>query len=161
MNLGLSRIVIYTAAICFVLSTGAPTAVAQSAAKCKVKITVPQPGDKVGKDGRVRGTATIPSGGYLWVVAHMKDLAAEWWPQAGRPAVIDKDGGWVIIAAYGRAEDVGQQFEVAAVVVDANTNARLRDWFKTAREHDYPPIEFPDAVEGCIPVKVTVNKTSH
>jgi hypothetical protein len=161
MRVRLSMITVSIAVVSCLLFAGAPLAVAQNAAKCEIKITTPQPGDKVGKDGRVRGTAKIPNGTYLWVFTHMKDLAAEWWPQGGRAALIDPDGGWVIIAGFGRADDVGQQFEVAAAVVDANTNTRLRDWFKTAKERDYPSIEFPGTVEGCVPVKVTVNKTSH
>ena len=159
-SLPVAATTIIIAACLFFLLRDASTALAQQAAKCEVKITTPQPGDRVGKEGRVRGTATIPTGTYLWVLAHMKDLVAEWWPQGGRPAVI-KNGEWVIITAYGRADDIKQQFEVAAVVVDANTNTRLLDWFKTVREKDYPPIEFPDSVEGCVPIKITVTKTSH
>jgi hypothetical protein len=162
MRVQLATIAISAVMVSFLLLAGAPPAVAQNATKCEVKITTPQPGDKVGKSGRVRGTAKIPNGTYLWVLAHMKDLVAEWWPQGGRPAVIDPDEGWVIITGYGAAEDVNQQFEVAAVVVDANTNTRLRAWVEECKKrNDYPPIEFPDAVSGCVPVKVVVNKTSH
>jgi hypothetical protein len=145
----------------FFILASIPAAFAQQAAKCQVDITTPQPGDKVGQEGRVRGAATIPRGTYLWVLVHMKDLVAEWWPQGRHSAVIGQDGKWVIIAAYGQAKDVQQEFEVAAVVVDANTNAGLLDWFKTAEEKHYPPIEFPSTVQGCVPVKVTVIKTSH
>jgi hypothetical protein len=161
LTVRLSTLTVFIVTTCFLLSAGTPSAVAQSAATCEVKISTPRPGDQVGKDGRVRGTATIPNGTYLWVLAHMKDLAAEWWPQGGRPAVIDPHGEWVIISGYGRAEDVGQQFEVVAVVVDANTNTHLRAWSQSAKQLDYPSIEFPDAVEGCVPVKVTVKKTSN
>jgi hypothetical protein len=116
----------------------------------------------VGRDGRVRGTAKIPSGTYLWVLAHLKDLTEEWWPQGGRPASIDpQTGEWVIIAGYGRAEDVKENFEVAVVVVDANTTSRLRDWFKDAKAKDYPPIDFPTPIDGCPPIRIVVNKTSH
>jgi hypothetical protein len=134
----------------------------ETSVTCEVRISTPKPGDRVGRDGRVRGTAKIPSGTYLWVLTHLKDLTEEWWPQGGRPASIDpKTGEWVIIAAYGRAEDVKENFEVAVVVVDANTNSRLRDWFKDARAKDYPPIEFPTPIDGCLPIKVVVIKTSH
>ena len=139
-----------------------PLAAQKPPTTCEVTVSTPQPGDKVGREGRVRGTARIPSGTYLWVLSHMKDLTEEWWPQGGRPASIDSQTGeWVIITAYGRTEDVKQDFEVALVVVDANTNSRLRDWFKDAKAKDYPGIEFPTPIDGCPPIKVVVHKTSH
>ena len=139
-----------------------PLAAQKASTSCEVKVSTPQPGDKVGRDGRVRGTAKIPSGTFLWVLSHMKDLTEECWPQGGRPASIDpQTGEWVIIVGYGRAEDVKENFEVAVVVVDANTNTRLRDWFKDAKAKDYPSMEFPSPIDGCLPIKVVVNKTSH
>jgi hypothetical protein len=162
MSVRVATIAVSIATASFLLSAGASSVVAQNAPGCEVKITTPQPGDKVAKKGWVRGTATIPNGTYLWVLAHLKDLVAEWWPQGDRPAVIDQDGGWVINSFYGSTEDVGQEFEVAVVVVDANTNTRLGQYYTKAREvREYPPIEFPDAVEGCVPVRLTVKKTSH
>ena len=128
---------------------------------CDVKITSPVPGAQVSSQGRVRGTATIPAGTFLWVLAHLKDLVAEWWPQGGRPAVIEPDKTWVIVAGYGQPIDIREDFEVSAVVVDANTNRDLQAWFTGAqRTNSYPPIAFPTAVGGCVPVKITVKKTS-
>jgi hypothetical protein len=127
-----------------------------------VNVSTPLPGDNVGRDGKVRGTAKIPAGTYLWVLSHIKDLTEEWWPQAGRPASIDpQTGEWVIIVGYGRAEDVKQDFEVAVVVVNDGTNSILRDWFKDAKAKDYPPIGFPTSIDGCTPIRVVVHKTSH
>jgi hypothetical protein len=147
----------------FIFSLTMEVTLAQAPAPgCQVKVVTPQAGDKVGAEGRVRGTAKIPNGTYLWVLDHMKDLTEEWWPQGGRPASINSQTGeWVIIAAYGRARDVKEDFEVAAVVVDGNTNTTLRDWFKDAKAKDYPPIEFPNSIDGCPPIKITVRKTSH
>ena len=146
--------------LALVLGGSATRAEAQS--ECKITISSPLPGDKVGKQGRVRGTAELLPGAHLWVVAHMKDLTAEWWPQGGRPAVIGDDGSWVIVVGYGTPDDTGEDFEVAAVAVTADTDRKLREWFKKANEKgEYPPIEFPDTFEGCVPVKVTVKKTSH
>jgi hypothetical protein len=67
----------------------------------------------------------------------------------------------VIVTGYGRAEDVKQDFEVAVVVVNANTNALLRDWFKEAKAKDYSAIDFPTPIDGCLPIRVVVHKTSH
>jgi hypothetical protein len=141
----------------------APAAGAQEEeAACTVEITTPKPGDQVGRSGKVRGKARIPSGTHLWVMAHMKDLVLEWWPQGGRPAVVEDGGEWVIIAGYGAPEDVGELFEVSAVVVDANTNRRLLDWVKTAQQTgEYPPIPLPTPVDACVPVKVVIEKVSH
>jgi hypothetical protein len=47
----------------------------------------------------------------------MKDLSAEWWPQGGGLAIIGQDGSWVTIVGYGLQLDIGEDFEVAAVVV--------------------------------------------
>jgi hypothetical protein len=128
---------------------------------CEVQVTTPKPGDKVGKEGWVRGTATLPPGTFLWVLDHMKDLDAEWWPQGGRPAVVKSDRRWAIRAGYGRQQDIGEDFEIAAIVVDQNTNNNLLNWFKTAKAQDYPPLTFPSVVDGCKPFTITVNKTSH
>lgn len=140
----------------------APPAGAQEPGACKVEITTPKPGDQVGESGKVRGTARIPDGTHLWVLAHMKDLVAEWWPQGGRAAVVEPNGEWVIVTGYGLARDIGEAFEVAAVVVDANTHHRLLNWVNRAKETgDYPPIEFPTPLDECVPVKVVVEKVSH
>ncbi len=128
---------------------------------CSVRIITPQRGDKVGKEGKVTGFAKLPPGSFLWVLSHRKDLAAEWWPQMGRPAVIQEDDSWVIITGYGRQEDIKEDFEVAVVVVDANTNNQLRDWFKTAKQKDFPPVDFPTTIDDCPAAKITVTKTSH
>lgn len=144
------------------LAALAPVTTAAQAPSCRVEITTPKAGDQVGHQGRVRGAATIPPGTHLWVMAHMKDLALEWWPQAGREAVIEPDGSWVIIAGYGVADDVGEAFEVAAVVVDENTHRRLQEWAATSKKtKEYPPIDFPTPVDECVPVKVEVAKVSH
>lgn len=127
---------------------------------CQVIISAPLQGAKVGAEGRVRGTAKIPAGTHLWVLAHMKDLAAEWWPQGGREALINADGTWVIITGYGQPRDSGEQFEVAAVVVNEGTHSLLKKWFDdSVRRQSYPPIPFPDIVQGCGFAKVTVTKS--
>jgi hypothetical protein len=50
---------------------------------------------------------------------------------------------------------------VAVAVVDANTNNQLREWFKTAKQKDYPPVDFPTTIDNCPVTKITVTKTSH
>lgn len=144
-----------------VLVAGVAAGAEENGPACAVSLLAPKRGDRVGREGKTNGIAKIPSGTYLWVLTHRKDFAAEWWPQMGRPAVIQQDGSWVIITRYGTSEDIKEDFEVAVVVVDANTNTQLRDWFKTAKERDYPPIEFPTTVDACPVTKTTVSKTSH
>jgi len=126
-----------------------------AAATCAVEITSLKAGDKVGQSVTVRGTATIPADGYLWIFARKSSLGNQWWPQAGGPVEI-ANGEWEAEVFFGRAEDVGSNFDVAAVVVNAQTSAALTKWFATAKALDYPPVSFPDANSSCSIVKVKV-----
>src|SRR6185437_526051 len=123
-ELGMSRSVYMILSV--LLSVAAAQAQAQPNA-CQIKVVTPQQGDRVGGEGRVRGTAKIPSETHLWVLSHLKDLTDDWWPQGGRPASINPDTGeWVVIVAYGRPKDINELFEVAVVVVNSDTNTHLR-----------------------------------
>jgi hypothetical protein len=126
-----------------------------AAGMCAVEIISLKPGDKVGQSVTVRGKATIPPDGYLWILAHKSSLGNQWWPQAGGPVEIT-NGEWEAEVFFGRAEDVGSNFDVAAVVVNAQTSAALTKWFATAKALDYPPVSFPDATSSCSIVKVKV-----
>ncbi|HEY3579783.1 MAG TPA: hypothetical protein VGK82_04540 [Pyrinomonadaceae bacterium] len=127
-------------------------------ARCSVEINSLKDGDKVGESVTVRGNATIPADGNLWLLAHKSSMGNQWWPQAG-PIEI-KNGEWQAEVFFGRSRDVGSNFEVAAVVVNHETNTALTKWFSTARTSDYPPVVFPDANSSCSVVKVTVVKTA-
>src|ERR1017187_2307574 len=132
-----------------------------STGACKVTVSTPRPEDNVGSVGEVRGAALIPGGTYLWVLSHPRGLAEKWWPQGTEStSIYQKPGEWATIARYGAAKDMNQEFEIAVVVVDGDTNARLREWLRVADSANYPPIPFPRTVEGCPPVRVTVNRNN-
>jgi hypothetical protein len=80
-----------------------------------------------------------------------------WWPQGGGPARV-RDERWSVFVTYGIPEDVGRQFEVAAVVVNEQTNRDLQKWVEDTKP-PYPPTKFPTPVKGCQPVTVIVKKT--
>jgi hypothetical protein len=91
----------------------------------------------------------------------VKDLRG-WWPQGDGPAEIREDGTWALVVGYGQAQDVGEDFEVAAAVVDENTNRALLEWYARSRAANaYPSIPFPDTIDRCPPLRITVKKISH
>jgi hypothetical protein len=145
-------------------------AAAPAASRCVVNVTSPMPGEGVGKEGSVVGTAQVPPGSYVHVLAHRKDYVAEWWPQMSRAAVLTgAKGDFIMIAGYGVEKDVNSAFEIAVVVVGEDDHKRLSayegDVRRIALERKLPPewtpVPLPATVEGCAPVMVTVKKTSH
>ena len=164
-----SRVALRTVASASVLTAwtvfalGSPAVEAQGrATTCELEITTPSPGDKVDRRGRVQGRAKIPAGSYLWVLAHVKYLREDWWPQGGRAAAIDANGTWEIMAFYGEPQDIGEDFEIALAVVNEPMNTQLRQWAQKGKQTGkYPPIEFPNTIDGCPPVKITVSKSGH
>ena len=126
---------------------------------CVVKITSHKEGDKVGASAPVRGTATIPLDGYLWIVARKSSMNNQWWPQAGgaiKPD--DTTGEWEAEVFFGQPRDVESNFDVVAVVVNLQTNKDLAKWASTAEQNGYPPVRFPNAISGCPIVQVRVMK---
>jgi hypothetical protein len=124
---------------------------------CVVVIDDPLPGSLVEDRGPVSGTAKIPAGGHLWVLAHKKLLAGAWWPQGNGETPVDTVSKFQIEAAYGIPEDRGD-FEIVAVVVSDAVSKLLDRWVDNAPARQYPPIRFPPVLEGCTPAKVTVVK---
>jgi hypothetical protein len=146
---------------CLVISLFAVYANAQAAkeGRCTVEITEPKTGESVGAEALVSGVARIPAGTYLWVFTHRKGLAI-WWPQGGGAAAIE-NGKWSVLVTFGGPQDRGAPFEVAALVVDHATHAKLEAWFKQAEESkSYPGMRLPVFVEGCEPPKITVTKAN-
>lgn len=129
-----------------------------SATACTVAITSPAEGNSVGPDGDVSGTATIPSSKYLWILAHRKGLQG-WWPQGGGPALVDQ-GKWQVSVTYGLPRDIGRDFEIVAVAVEAEANATLKAWVQRADSTGtYPPTALPASPASCAIARTTVRKT--
>ena len=127
-----------------------------------VKMTHPPEGGKVGKEVIVQGTAAIPNGHYLWVLARRIDFAPLWWPQ--RPAPLEEPTThkqkWQATAVFGGPQDVGWEFDVGVITVDKEGHRKLMEYWKTAmRTGDWRPIEIPPVTSP--PRIVKVKKISH
>lgn len=121
-----------------------------------VRIHEPRQGDRVGASGFVRGTARVPPGAALWLLARRKDQEG-WWPQGSGPVAFGGEQ-WGHPCTYGEAQDVGHEFEIAAVVVDAAAAQRLQRWIDEGRRSgNHPPVAFPQWT-SCRPATVTVAK---
>jgi hypothetical protein len=133
---------------------------ASSASGTQVEITDPErDGMKVGKDMDVKGTAEIPGGTYLWVLAHRtKGFKKVWWPQ--NEAEIDPvTKKWEVFVVFGGPQDIGYDFEIAVIVVDEKENSKLHDYRnKAMATGHWPPIPMPPTADGTAPVIRTVKK---
>ena len=114
----------------------------------QVEITVPErDGMQVGKDMDVKGTASIPSGNYLWVLAHrVKGFKKVWWPQ--NEAEIDPlTKKWEVFVVFGGPQDIGYDFEIAVIVVNEKEHLKLQDYRnKAMASGHWPPIPMPPTV---------------
>ena len=129
----------------------------------KVEITTPEKDYlKVEKEMDVKGTATIPSGSYLWVLVHrVKGFKGLWWPQ-GEAEINPLTKKWEAHVVFGGPQDIGFEFEIAAIVVNETEHAKLQDyWTKAMSSGNWPPIPMPPTVPGFAPVIRKVNKTGH
>ena len=133
---------------------------AQEKLACKVEITSPQKGDSVGRQGRIRGTAIVPPGMFVWVFAHREGLA-KWWPQSGGAArVKGKNGEWVVLATYGDEKDPsGASFEIKALLLDQKSHDEIVRYVqKSEKENYYPGMELPSPDTGCESEEIIVKK---
>lgn len=124
-----------------------------------VTIEEPRDGLEVGLSVIVKGTATIPSGYHVWVLARRVDFEGFWWPQAeGR--INPTTQKWRAAVTVGQRQDVGWDFDIAVIVVDEEKHIRLGDYRRNAmRTGDWRPIEAPPTATA--PIILTVTKVSH
>ncbi len=125
------------------------------------KITITDPG----RDGvsiyktciAIKGTASIPSSDYLWVMVHRKDLSGQWWPQDGG---VVRDNKYSIVACFGQSQDIGMEFEIALVTVTQAEHLKLQNYVTKARETgNYYPLSLPAVTSPAI--FRTVIKAAH
>jgi hypothetical protein len=154
----LTLTILFAASMCV---SPLPSARGQMASNgpCSIEIISLKEGDKVGRSVTVRGKATIPTDGYLWLLSKKSSLGNQWWPQPGGP-IETRKGEWEAEVFFGRPEDIDSNFDVAAVVVSRQTSAELTKWFSTAQKLDYPPVAFPNTNSSCSVVTVKVVKVS-
>jgi hypothetical protein len=136
-----------------------PATSAQTPAACSVTIAGPKTGERLGPDVLVTGTASVPTGRYLWTFSHRRGLSV-WWPQGGAAASVE-NGQFAVLTTLGVPQDVGSEFEIRVQVVDGSENSRLDSWFKRAETSgSYQGMSLPPSVEGCgIPPRVVVIKS--
>jgi hypothetical protein len=107
----------------------------------------------------VKGSASIPSGTHLWILTRREDFEGIWWPQ-GEGKVDPATGDWKVSATFGTQDDVGWNFDIAAVLVTDQSHIILRDYRTTAmRTGDWKPIELPKV--EIPPVLRKVKKVGH
>jgi hypothetical protein len=149
--------ILFVAATCL---SPLATARGQVTAKqpCSIEITSLKDGDTVGRSVIVKGKASLPAAGNLWLLSRKRAMANQWWPQAGPVEITN--GEWEVQVFFGRPEDIGSNFDVAAVVVNSETSAGFIKWFSTAKDLDYPPVPFPNTNSSCSVVTVKVVKVS-
>ncbi len=131
------------------LWAGSPAS-APAVQSCVITVQTPYIGQRIiGSGGQastdVSGTAAVPRGGHLWVLARRRGLAG-WWPQGGGPANV-ADGEWTVYTTFGTPNDSGV-FEIAVVIVDDQAHAILLQWVQNVRP-PYPPTPFPNVMPGC------------
>jgi len=115
-----------------------------------VRITDPaNDGFRVGRTYKVTGIAKLPPGYSVFLLAHKEDFPG-WWPQSvGKLDPVN--GEWKATVYIGEAWDIGDDFEIVAIMVDETTLAKLQIKVNTA-------ISLPDSKYSALRV---VNKISH
>lgn len=105
-------------------------------------------------DSCVKGSAKLPPNCHLWVLVRNRKYGSGYIWQPRGEATVNPAGIWEICVVLGRAEEVGD-FDIAAVVVDEQTNRELIRQYK-----DKAIIKLPNLVNGCSLESVRVNKRS-
>lgn len=108
----------------------------------EVSITSPNNGEKVGARVIVEGKSSISDGGHIWVLAHVKLLQGQWWPQP-KP-VVDHDGNWQALVYLGGAQDVGMDFEIAVATFNKEQETEVLKYHEIGKKTgQWLPIMFP------------------
>jgi hypothetical protein len=141
-----------------VLTLAAAGQTRSTARDIAVTITAPRTGATAGREVIVHGTAKMPDGVFLWLLARRTDFEPLWWPQRA-VKLGPKTGEWAGTATLGNAADVNSDFDVAVITVDAAGNRVLQDyWTKAMTSADWKPIRIPDTTSP--PRMIKVRKTS-
>ncbi len=101
----------------------------------KINIICPINGEEVGLGVSVKGTikGELPDSHYLWILVNPHSASGWWWPQ-GADHIWPYAGEWHSEATIGRdinqggAEDIGNKFDIAAILVNRTDNKVIFDW---------------------------------
>ncbi len=112
---------------------------------CSVTITNPAKGGIVDITAVASGTASLPEGAHLWLLAKPR-AGSRWWPQGEAPLT---GGEWNLPAQFGLARQAGEEFYLAAVAVASSAHAKLTEWTNRSAEERRRPTAFPEVAAGC------------
>ena len=119
----------------------------------------PESGAAVGASGTVEGTASAGTDAHLWILVRRKGVDG-WWPQGAGPVAIT-DSRWSVTVNYGGPEDIGHEFEIAALFVGDEIHELWLNWVaRVAKTGLYPPVSLPRAKYIKAEATLTVSKTS-
>lgn len=98
-------------------------------------------------DGTISGG--LPEGRHMWILVNPQLLPNQWWPQGGRSISPGKEqwSGQATIGG-GPEKDIGNKFDIAAVLVDEKDHKMLENWvIETNRNSSWPSINFPPSAK--------------
>ena len=115
---------------------------------------------EVGQTMEVQGRAAVPPGEFVWVLVHrIIGFRQVWWPQ-GEGEIDPANSVWEVSVTFGGPQDVGYDFEIAAIVVNQSQHNRLQEYWLNAMETgDWRPMRMPPTT--ATPVIRRVKKVSH
>jgi hypothetical protein len=111
----------------------------------KLNVAITYPIEKAVHWTRVNGTVSraLEEGEYMWILVNSFDSPSDWWPQTGGPIIpYRRNLTWEGMARIGGGEqDIGKEFEIVVLIMDANLNSKFNDWQKECKEKkDWPSI---------------------
>ena len=81
----------------------------------------------------VQGNVTnLRPGQHVWVLVHrVRGFPGIFWPQ-GRAEPDSRTGDWEVFVTFGQPQDVGYEFELAAITVDEIQHQKLMTYWRKA-----------------------------
>jgi hypothetical protein len=122
----------------------------------EIEITNVAEGDSVVTDVMVKGTSrNIPGDNRIWLVIYSHPVK-RFYPQE-RPADMQVGGDWSSRCYFGIREDVGERFDVMAILADKDAQQSFNEYLKNAEaERDWGGLEeIPEHTEAYQRITVT------
>jgi PKD repeat protein len=100
--------------------------------KTQIKITYPSKGATVNIQETVKGTAkNIPKGYKIWILVYPHP-ANRYYPQSGKLTL--KNGKWSIPVYIGVKDNVGEKFDIFAVLANKQASDKFTEYIKTGEK---------------------------
>jgi len=105
-------------------------------------------------DENIKGTATnIPDGYQLWILVYPK-TAQKYYPQ--HDSIEIQDGKWSIPIRIGNENNVGEKFDIVAVLADQNANEKFELYKGYCDTGSCPGMaDIPEGAEICDSIEIT------